>query len=160
MTTAVYAGSFDPMTLGHVSVVRRGLRVCDRVIVAVACNSQKTPFFSLEERLDVLRQEFARDPGVEIDTFQGLLVEYARARQAQVILRGLRGVADFEYELQMTHMNRKLAPEIETVFIMTEKEHSFVSSRLVKEVASLHGDIAGTVTDDVARRLIEKFQPR
>lgn len=161
MTTAIYAGSFDPMTLGHVSVIRRGVRLFDRVIVAVAHNIKKTPLFSIEERLEILRQEFKDTPGVEVDTFQEqLLVEYARQRQAQAILRGLRGVTDFEYELQMTHMNRKLAPEIETVFVMTEGQHSFVSSRLVKEVACLGGDVSGTVTPDVAARLQKKFEER
>jgi pantetheine-phosphate adenylyltransferase len=157
MTVAVYAGSFDPLTLGHVDIIRRGRRLFDQVIVAVAPNSAKRPLFSTQDRMDIVTQTFADDPGVTVDTMEGLLVEYARRQGARTILRGLRGVADFEYELQMSNMNRKLADDIETVFLMTGGNHFYVSSRLVKEVAQLGGDLDGIVTDDVARRLREKF---
>ena len=157
MRVAVYAGSFDPLTLGHVDIIRRGLRLFDRVIVAVATNVSKKALFSTEERIEIVEQTFADEPGIEVDTFEGLLVDYARRKGASTILRGLRGVADFEYELQMSNMNRKLADDIETVFLMTGGNHFYVSSRLVKEVAQLGGDLTGVVTDDVRRRLQEKF---
>ena len=157
MNKAVYAGSFDPLTMGHVDIVRRGRRIFDQVILAVATNSSKRALFSVAERMEIVRETFADDPGVTVETFEGLLVEYARARNAATILRGLRGVGDFEYELQMANMNRKLADDIETVFLMTGGNHFYVSSRLVKEVAQLGGDLSGVVTKDVARRLREKF---
>ncbi len=157
MTVAVYAGSFDPLTLGHVDIIRRGRRIFDQVIVAVAANSAKRALFSTQDRVDIVTHAFADDPGVTVDTMEGLLVEYARRQGARTILRGLRGVADFEYELQMSNMNRKLADDIETVFLMTGANHFYVSSRLVKEVAQLGGELEGIVTDDVARRLREKF---
>lgn len=156
--SAVYAGSFDPLTNGHVDIVERGRTVFDRVVVAVARNISKAPLFSIEERVAIVTETFAGDPGVEVDTFEGLLVDYARNKGAATILRGLRGVADFEYELQMSNMNRKLAQDIETVFLMTGGTHFYVSSRLVKEVAKLGGNLDGVVTPDVARRLKEKFR--
>ncbi len=156
--SAVYAGSFDPLTNGHVDIVERGRSVFDRVVVAVARNISKAPLFSIDERIEIVTQTFAGDPGVEVDTFEGLLVDYARAKGAGSILRGLRGVADFEYELQMSNMNRKLAQDIETVFLMTGATHFYVSSRLVKEVAKLGGNLDGVVTPDVARRLKEKYK--
>ena len=155
---AVYAGSFDPLTLGHINIIRRGLRMFDKLIVAIAHNVKKTPLFSIDERTEIIHQSFSDLEGLEIDAFEGLLTDYATRRGAQAILRGLRGVTDFEYELQMAHMNRKLAPDIETLFLMTEGQHSFVSSRLVKEVASFGGDISDTVTPDVARRLQNKYK--
>ena len=161
MTTpriAIYAGSFDPLTNGHVSIIRRGRRLFDKVIVAVATNISKKALFDIQERIDIIEAEFQDDPGVEIDTFEGLLVNYAESRGAGAILRGLRGVADFEYELQMANMNRELNRGIETVFLMTEGPHFFISSRLVKEVASLGGSIDGVVPEHVATRLYERFK--
>ncbi len=158
--TAVYAGSFDPLTLGHISVIRRGCATFDTLIVAVAHNIKKTPLFTVQERLQIIRDSFKDTPNIEVDTFQGLLTDYTLQRGAQVILRGLRGVTDFEYELQMAHMNRKLAPSVETLFLMTEEQHSFVSSRLVKEVASFGGDVSGTVTPEVERLLQDKYKNR
>lgn len=156
--SAVYAGSFDPLTNGHVDIIRRGRRVFDRVVVAVARNISKAPLFTIDERMEMVAETFADDSGVEVDTFEGLLVNYARAKGAGTILRGLRGVADFEYELQMSNMNRKLAEDIETVFLMTGGSHFYVSSRLVKEVAKLGGNLDGVVTPDIGRRLREKYQ--
>ena len=158
---AIYPGSFDPLTNGHVSIVERGLEVFDRVIVAVAHNVRKSSsLFTVEERVDFIRQSFPEDR-VEIDTFtQTLLVDYARQRGCKVILRGLRAVSDFEYELQLANMNRRLAPDIETVFMMTEEAHFYVSSSLIKEVALFGGDVSGMVPPHVAKRLHDKFVER
>lgn len=158
---AIYPGSFDPLTNGHVSIVERGLEVFDRIIVAVAHNVRKSSaLFTVEERVEFIRQSFPEDR-VEIDTFtQTLLVDYARQRGSKVILRGLRAVSDFEYELQLANMNRRLAPDIETVFMMTEEAHFYVSSSLIKEVALFGGDVAGMVPPHVAKRLHDKFLER
>ena len=156
--TAVYAGSFDPLTNGHISVISRGRSVFDRIIVAVATNISKKHLFDTEERIAIIKGEFAHDPGIEVETFEGLLVEYVRRIGAQAILRGLRGVSDFEYELQMANMNRKLDPSIETVFLMSEGQHFFVSSRLVKEVAMLGGRVDDVVPEIVAQRLYARFK--
>ncbi len=163
MTTAIYPGSFDPLTYGHTNIVERAVRIFDRVIVAVAVNAQKKPLFTLDERVALIRQTFRDEPRVEVDCFEGLLVSYAARRGAQVILRGLRAVSDFDYEFQMVHMNHRLAPTIETIFMMTGEEHFYVSSRLVKEVASLGGDIAGlvppVVLDAMRARLERRSDP-
>ncbi|QED27877.1 pantetheine-phosphate adenylyltransferase [Microvenator marinus] len=158
---AIYPGSFDPLTNGHVSIVERGLEVFDRIIVAVAHNVRKSSaLFTVEERVEFIRQSFPEDR-VEIDTFtQTLLVDYARQRGCKVILRGLRAVSDFEYELQLANMNRRLAPDIETVFMMTEEAHFYVSSSLIKEVALFGGDVTGMVPPHVAKRLHDKFLER
>ena len=153
---AIYPGSFDPLTNGHVSIIERGLRIFDKIIVAIATNVRKEPLFSIEERQRFIRQQFA-DERVEIDTFAGLLVEYAAERNVRVILRGLRAVSDFEYELQMANMNRKLDDTIDTVFMMTEESDFYVSSSLVKEVASFGGKVEGVVPEHVEQKLIEKF---
>ncbi|MFW5966735.1 MAG: pantetheine-phosphate adenylyltransferase [Persicimonas sp.] len=154
---AIYPGSFDPLTNGHVSIIERGKRIFDEIIVAIAINIRKDPLFSIEERKDFIRAEFPSDE-IEIDTFEGLLVDYAAERGVQVILRGLRAVSDFEYELQMANMNRKLNDEIDTVFMMTEESDFYVSSSLVKEVASFGGKVEGVVPEHVEQRLIEKFE--
>lgn len=153
---AIYPGSFDPLTYGHVSIIERGLRIFDKVIVGIAINIQKTPLLTLDERIELIRESFPGD-NVEVDTFQGLLVDYAKSRNCKVVLRGLRAVSDFEYELQMANMNRKLAPEIETVFMMTEESHFYVSSRLVKEVARFGGSVDGLVPEHVKQKLYEKY---
>ncbi|TVR05212.1 MAG: pantetheine-phosphate adenylyltransferase [Deltaproteobacteria bacterium] len=150
---AIYPGSFDPITEGHVSIVNRGLAVADQIIVAVARNVSKTALFPLKERIDMVTETFAHNPRVRVDTFDGLLVEYARSRNARIILRGLRAVADFEYEYQMANMNRRLAEGVETVFLMASPDTFYVSSRLVKEVAALGGDITGLVPEPVLSRL-------
>ena len=157
-TTAVYAGSFDPITNGHVDIVRRSLQVFDRVIVAVAFNANKdSAWFTHEERVVMIRETFrAEGDRVVADAFSGLLVDYATGRGANVIVRGLRAVADFEYEFQMTMMNRHLRPQVETIFMMTGESHFYISSRLVKEVASLGGNVAGLLPDHVVPRLMAR----
>lgn len=153
---AVYPGSFDPITNGHVDIIRRTLRVFDRVIAAVAFNPNKdSAWFTPEERVEMIRETF-RDVGdrIEADAFSGLLVDYAIQKGASVIVRGLRAVADFEYEFQMTMMNRHLEPRVETIFMMTGEAHFYTSSRLVKEVVSLGGNVAGHVPDPVLPQLL------
>jgi pantetheine-phosphate adenylyltransferase len=151
--TAIFPGSFDPITNGHVDIIRRALRLFDGIVVAVLKNAAKQPHFSPDERVALIREVFAGDVGVEVDTFDGLLVDYARRRQAIAIVRGLRAISDFEYEMQMAHMNRHLSPTVETVFLMPDETNSFLSSRLVKEVFSLGGDVAAFVPPAVERRL-------
>ena len=154
---AVFPGSFDPFTNGHLDIVERSLEIFDRVIVAVAYNATKdSALFSPKERTDMIR-EATQSARVVADSFSGLLVDYVEGRGAQAIVRGLRAVADFEYEFQMAMMNRHLKPHIETFFLATGQAHSYTSSRLVKEVASLGGDIRGLVPNIVYRRLMEKF---
>jgi pantetheine-phosphate adenylyltransferase len=150
---AIYPGSFDPITNGHLDLIQRGSRMFDRLIVAVLRNDAKKPLFTVEERKEMLREVLHVYPHVEIDSFDGLLVDYASARQATVLLRGIRAISDYEYELQMALMNRRLRPEIETVFMMANEAYSFISSRLVKEVFSLGGNIAGLVPPSVETRL-------
>lgn len=154
---AICPGSFDPLTLGHVDIIRRAARQFDRVVVAVLHNTGKAPLFTVPERLDFIRATFAEDPNVEADAFSGLLVHYARRRGAAAIVRGIRAVSDFEYEFQMALMNRRLAPEVETVFLTPAEEYSYVSSRLIKEITALSGDVRGLVPEPVAERLAEKF---
>jgi pantetheine-phosphate adenylyltransferase len=153
---ALYPGSFDPLTNGHVDIIQRGARLFDRIIVAILVNREKTPLFSAAERVEIAREVFARQPNVEVDTFDGLLVEYAQRRDATVIVRGLRAVSDFEYEMQMALMNRHLSPDLETVFMMPGEAYTYLSSRLVKEVFALGGSVAGLVPPAVERRLLVK----
>ena len=157
---AVYPGSFDPITNGHLDIIGRALTVFDHVVVAVAYNKDKeSGLFTPSERVEIIRQVTGTFQGrISIDSFHGLLVEYARRIGAGTIIRGLRAVADFEYEFQMTLMNRHLAGDVETVFFMADEEHFFTSSRLVKEVISFGGDISGLVPDHVIKRLREKLQ--
>ena len=150
---AVYPGSFDPLTNGHVDLIRRGARLFDRIVVAILVNEQKQPLFTTEERLAMAREVFRGDAAIEIDTFDGLLVDYVQRKGASAIVRGLRAVSDFEYEMQMAMMNRQLNPAVETVFLMPAAEFSYVSSRLVKEVAMLGGSLRDLVPDVVARQL-------
>ena len=153
---AIYPGSFDPCTNGHIDIIRRSLACFDRVVVAVANNVRKSPLFTVDERIAHLRATLT-DPRLEIDTFEGLLVEYAVRRKANVIVRGLRALADFEYEFQLAHMNRRLAPDVETLFMMTGEDDFFVSSSLVKEVASFGGDVSRMVPEVVGRALRARF---
>ncbi len=147
MRTAIYPGTFDPITLGHVDVVRRGLRVFDRVVVGVAANPNKQPLFSLDERLEMVRKVFEGEPRIEVVGFSGLLVDLAHAQQACSILRGLRAASDFEYEFQMATMNRRLDERIETVFVMAREDYTFVSSRFIREIASMGGDVSALVPE-------------
>jgi pantetheine-phosphate adenylyltransferase len=153
---AVYPGSFDPLTYGHIDIIQRGSRLFDRIVVAVLINLEKAPLFTVPERVQIAREVFRDRPNVEVDTFDGLLVEYARGKRASVIVRGLRAVSDFEYEMQMALMNRRLNPEVETVFMMPGAPYTYVSSKLVKEVVALGGSVSGLVPEIVERRLREK----
>ena len=153
---AVYPGSFDPLTNGHVDIILRGARLFDRIIVAILRNAEKHPLFTSEERVAMAMEVFREHADVEVESFDGLLVEYAEHRGVSVIVRGLRAVSDFEYELQMALMNRRLGPDIETVFMMPAEQYTYVSSRLIKEVFALGGPIAGLVPDVVELRLREK----
>ncbi|MBL8214695.1 MAG: pantetheine-phosphate adenylyltransferase [Bryobacterales bacterium] len=154
---AVYPGSFDPITNGHLDLIARSARFVDRLILGVLQNEAKQPLFTVEERADMLREVVRGYDNVEVDTFNGLLVEFAAARKASLIVRGIRAISDYEYELQMALMNRRLRPEIETVFMMASEAHSFVSSRLVKEVIRLGGNISGLVPPVVEAALKERF---
>jgi len=152
-TLAVYPGSFDPLTNGHVDIISRGARLFDRIIVAILLNAEKSPLFTMDERVEITRSVFKTHSNVEVDTFDGLLVDYVERRDAQVIVRGLRAVSDFEFEFQMALMNRRLRPKIETVFMMPAEQYTYISSRLIKEVFSLGGRVEGLVPDLVEQRL-------
>ena len=157
MSIAIYPGSFDPITNGHVGILESGLRAFERVVVAVLHNPKKQPMFTVEERIAMIRDVVGKNPRVEVDHFDGLLVEYARKKGAQVVLRGLRAVADFEYELQMANMNRHLNDEVVTVFIMANDAYFYVSSNLVKEAAMLGGDVSELLPKNVAKALAAKI---
>jgi pantetheine-phosphate adenylyltransferase len=157
MKTAIYAGSFDPITRGHEDLIRRSLEFVDRLVVAVATNSTKQPLFSIEERVRFIREAVGGDPRVEVAQFHGLLVAFARTVGASLFIRGLRAVSDFEYEYQMALMNRHLAPGLETVFMMPSLETTYISSSLVREVARFHGDISELVHPVVADALRARF---
>jgi pantetheine-phosphate adenylyltransferase len=159
-TLAIYPGSFDPLTNGHVDIITRGARLFDRIVVAMLVNAEKKPLFTMEERIEIARQVFRNMPNVEVDTFDGLLVDYVERRKAQVIVRGLRAVSDFEFEFQMALMNRRLNGKIETVFMMPAEQYTYISSRLIKEVFSLGGRVHGLVPDEVEARLREKVSHR
>jgi pantetheine-phosphate adenylyltransferase len=156
-TLAVYPGSFDPLTNGHVDIINRGVQLFDRIVVAILVNADKSPLFTVEERVEITRAVFKELPNVEVDTFDGLLVDYVRRRNAQVIVRGLRAVSDFEYEFQMALMNRRLNHRIETVFMMPAEQYTYISSRMIKEVFSLGGQVRGLVPDMVEDRLRRKL---
>jgi pantetheine-phosphate adenylyltransferase len=155
-TLAVYPGSFDPLTNGHVDIITRGSRLFDRIVVAILVNPDKNPLFEMSERVDIARAVFRDLPNVEVDTFEGLLVDYVERRGAHVIVRGLRAVSDFEFEFQMALMNRRLNGKIETVFMMPAEQYTYISSRLIKEVFSLGGRVHGMVPDMVYERLRRK----
>ncbi|MFZ0593972.1 MAG: pantetheine-phosphate adenylyltransferase [Bryobacteraceae bacterium] len=154
---AIYPGSFDPITNGHLDMIARGSKLFDKLIVAILENRAKHPLFDVHERKEMMREATAHFSNVEIDSFDGLLVDYAARREARVILRGIRAISDYENELQMTLMNRRLRPETETVFLMASEDNSFISSRVVKEVISLNGNVSGLVPKAVEKRLREKL---
>ncbi len=158
MIKAVYPGSFDPVTNGHIDIIQRGAKIYDEVIVLVAENVSKTPLFSLEERLDMLRHSLKDIPNVSIDHFSGLLVDYLKKIDVKIIIRGLRAVSDFEYEFQQALTNKKLYPECETVFLVSDLKYTFLSSSMVKEIARFGGCIKGLVPDYVAEKLYKKFR--
>lgn len=155
---AIYPGSFDPITNGHLSLVHRGLQIFDKIIVAVGISPDKTGFFTIEERVEIIREVLKDKPGVEVDTFSGLTVEYVKSRGANVIMKGIRAMSDFESEFQMALMNRRLEREIQSVFLMTDYKWFYISSSIIKEVASFGGDISGMVPALVNQRLKEKFK--
>ncbi len=164
MSVAVYPGSFDPVTHGHLDIVRRAAGVFDRLIIAVLANPRKTPLLGVEERITVIRRSLDEtavdaDRRIAVEAFDGLTVEFCRARGARFIVRGLRAISDFESELQLAHNNRKLAPEVDTVFFMTALEHSYVSSSLVKEIALFGGDVSGMIPASAAERLLAALRP-
>ena len=156
-TLAVYPGSFDPLTNGHVDIITRGARLFDRIIVAILINEQKKPLFSMEERVEIAREVFRDVPNVEVDTFDGLLVDYVAKRDAKVIVRGLRAISDFEFEFQMALMNQRLNGKIETIFMIPAEQYTYTSSRLIKEIFRLGGRIHGLVPDMVEERLRKKI---
>lgn len=155
---AIYPGSFDPITNGHLDLIARGSRVVDRLIVGVLRNESKQALFSVEERLEIVREAIRPFANVEVESFDGLLVDYAASRGAKLILRGIRAISDYEYELQMALMNRRLRPELETAFLMAGEAYSYLSSHLVKEVASLGGDVSGLVPPAVEAKLKARLE--
>ena len=155
---AIYPGSFDPITYGHIDIIERSLEIFDTVIVAIAYDTSKNALFTVKERMETVKAVFAHVPNVVVDSFKGLLVHYVENTNAKVIIRGLRATSDFEYEFHMASMNRSLNPHLDTVFMMTSKDYFFVSSRTIKEVASLGGAVEGLVPGLVAKRLRQKFR--
>ncbi len=158
MRVAVYPGSFDPITLGHLDIIQRGAHTFDKLIVAVATNEDKNPIFSVEERKEMISKVVGSIPNVEIDSFNGLTIDYVNSKGSNVILRGIRTVSDFEYEFQMALTNRTMAPDIETVFVMTSDKYSFLSSRLIKETVKLGGDVSPFVPPGIQQRLVQKLR--
>jgi pantetheine-phosphate adenylyltransferase len=158
MKRAIYPGSFDPVTFGHLDVIGRALRLFDEVVVAAAPSEGKNPLFSIDERMALIRASLPDEPRLKVKKLDGLLVDFVKAEAAQVVVRGVRAVSDFEFEFQMALMNRRLAPEVETIFLMPKEDYSYLSSRIVKEVARLGGDISGVVPEPVRQALRSKFR--
>lgn len=158
--TAIYPGTFDPITNGHLSILTRGLKIFDKVVIAILNNPKKTPLFSVEERIEMIKSVLKDLPNVEVDAFDGLLVDYVAYKKTNIILKGMRALSDFEYEFQMALMNRKLNREIQSVFMMTDYKWFYTSSTIIKEAASLGGDISGLVPPVVCAKLKEKFGPQ
>ena len=158
MLRAIYPGSFDPVTLGHMDIIKRSCKIVDELIVGVLNNNAKTPLFSVEERVKMLREATKDLKNVKVEEFEGLLVDFAKAIDAKVVIRGLRAITDFEYELQMTQTNHKLEPDVETLFLTTSIEYSFLSSTTVKEVAAFGGDITQFVPEVVVKEIEEKMK--
>ena len=158
--TAIYPGSFDPLTNGHLAIIQRGLKVFDRMVVAVANNPEKKPLFGVDERRDLIAGAVNGDARVEVDAFEGLLVDYCRRKNVHTVIRGLRAMSDFEYEFQLANMNRKLLPDFEAVFVMTGEDYFYVSARLVREIAQFGGEVSGLVPPNVAAALRKKLGRR
>jgi len=156
-TTAIYPGTFDPLTNGHLSILNRSLKIFDKLIIAILINPKKIPLFSLEERIDMIKQVLGEREKIEVDSFDGLLVDYAVQKGASVIVRGLRALSDFEFEFQLALMNRKLNRDVQSVFLMTDYKWFYTSSTIIKEAASLNGNISGLVPPLVCERLKEKY---
>lgn len=160
MNIVVYPGTFDPITHGHTDLIERASRIFDRVIVAVAASASKTPLFDLDERIDLVEQVTSNLNNIEVVGFSGLLIDFAEVNNANVVLRGLRAVSDFEYEFQLANMNRALSPEIETVFLTPSEKYSYISSTLIREIASMHGNVAKFVNPVVENALNKKIRPK
>ena len=158
--TAIYPGSFDPLTLGHLNLIHRGLDTFDKLIVAIVHNPNKTPLFSIDDRKEMIREACGNNERIEVDHFEGLLVDYCAKKKTNTVLRGLRAVQDFEYEFEMAMMNRRLRPELEIIFMMTDDAFFYISSSLVREVAKLGGDVASFVPQVVHERLLERYPPK
>ncbi len=158
MRTSVYPGSFDPITNGHLDIIRRASKIYDRVIVGVLNNSNKKPLFSAAERMEMIRSVTGGLDNVEVDCFEGLLVDFVKEKGAEVIVKGLRTVADFEYEFQMALLNKALNPEYETVFLMTDSKYSYISSSMVKELAGFNGDLTGLVPREIINKIKQKYK--
>lgn len=160
MTTAIYPGSFDPVTLGHLDMIERTASVFDKVIIGILINKNKTPLFSTEEKIDMLKEVTKHLPNIEVIAFEGLLIQFARQQKADVIVRGLRGVADFEYEIQMAQGNQQFCGQVQTMFLATSAKYSYISSSMVKEIAHFGGDVEGFVPDYVRHKIQEKYKNR
>jgi len=154
---AIYPGTFDPVTCGHTDICRRALKMFDHVVVGVADNPQKNPFFNLQERIEMLEIVFKKEPRISVRPFSGLLIDFARDCDSEIILRGLRAISDFEYEVQLAGMNRSLAPSVETVFLTAAEKFAFVSSSLVREIARLRGDVSSFIHPEIHQRLTDKL---
>ena len=158
MRTAVYPGSFDPITNGHLDIIERASRVYDKLVVGVLNNANKKPLFTVDERIDLIKSVTSHIPNVEVDSFDGLLVDFAKSKGAEVIVKGLRTVTDFEYEFQMALLNKALNPEYETMFLMTDTKYSYISSIMVKELAGFHGDLTGLVPYEINSKIKQKYK--
>lgn len=158
MRTAVYPGSFDPITNGHLDIIERASRVYDKLVVGVLNNANKKPLFTVDERIDLIKSVTSHIPNVEVDSFDGLLVDFAKSKGAEVIVKGLRTVTDFEYEFQMALLNKALNPEYETMFLMTDTKYSYISSSMVKELAGFHGDLTGLVPYEIISKIKQKYK--
>ena len=158
MRTAVYPGSFDPITNGHLDIIERASRIYDKVVVGVLNNSNKKPLFSVGERIELIKSVTGHIDNIEVDSFDGLLVDFVKSKEASVIVKGLRTVLDFEYEFQMALLNKALNPEYETVFLMTDTKYSYISSSMVKELAGFNGDLAGLVPHEIVEKIKEKYK--